>query len=61
METELPDWLVKGRTVLFPKDGCEGKPDQFRPINCLNCTYKLLTGVLTKILMAHDTALPMYD
>ena len=54
-ETEIPEWLVRGRTVLLPKEGCEGKPDQFRPITCLNCSYKLFTGVLTAILMAHVT------
>ena len=54
-ETEIPEWLVKGRTVLLPKDGWEGKPDQFQPITCLNCTYKLFTGVLTAILMTHVT------
>ncbi len=29
-EAEVPDWLVEGRTVLIPKEGCEGKPEQFR-------------------------------
>ena len=27
---ELPGWLVKGRTVLIPKDECAGLPSQFR-------------------------------
>ena len=50
---KIPEWLVKGRTVLIPKDGCKGKPDQYRPITVLNTAYKLFTGVLTKILEKH--------
>lgn len=49
----VPEWFVKGRTVLIPKDGCEGRPDQFRPITCLNTGYKALTGALANILMEH--------
>ena len=48
-----PDWLVRGRTVLIPKEGSTGQPDQYRPITCLNTMYKLLTGMLTAILMKH--------
>ena len=48
--TDAPSWLVRGRTVLIPKEGCEGKPEQFRPITCLNTSYKLLTGTMSQIL-----------
>ena len=61
---EIPEWLVHGRTVLIPKEGCEGKPEQFRPITCLNTLYKLLTAVLTEVLLAHVNAagvLPRYQ
>ena len=50
---KIPEWLVKGRTVLIPKDGCKGKPDQYRPITVLNTAYKLFTGDLTKVLEKH--------
>lgn len=50
---DIPQWFVTGRTVMIPKDGCEGKPDQYRPIACLNTSYKLLTSVMSKQLMAH--------
>ena len=50
---ETPDWLVRGRTVLIPKEGSTGKPDQYRLITCLNTMYKLLTGMMTAILMKH--------
>ena len=51
--TEAPEWFVMGRTVLIPKEGCQGKADQYRPITCLNTGYKLLTAVITTILQAH--------
>lgn len=46
----IPTWFVKGRTVLIPKEGYQGRPDQYRPINCLNTGYKLLTAVMMKVL-----------
>lgn len=52
----LPSWFVEGRTVLIPKAGCVGKPSQFRPITCLNTSYKLLTGLLTLGLRRHVDA-----
>ena len=52
-ELALPQWFVTGRTVLVPKEGCTGQLDQFRPITCLNTTYKLLTGTVTAILYEH--------
>ena len=39
--------------MLVPKKGCKGRPEQFRPITCLNTSYKLLTGLLTKTLRRH--------
>lgn len=41
--------------MLIAKEGYDGKPDQFRLITCLNTTYKLLTGVVTQLLMVHMT------
>ena len=51
----IPTWFVKGRTVLIPKPGCQGRPEQYRPITCLNTAYKLLTAVMTEILYDHST------
>lgn len=53
---EVPQWLVTGRTVLIPKDGCAGRPDQYRPIACLNTSYKLLTAVMSRQLTNHVMA-----
>ena len=49
----IPQWFVAGRTVFIPKDGCEGRPDQFRPIACLNTAYKLCTAAVTVCLLRH--------
>ena len=37
----LPDWLVKGKTILLPKNQETGIAKNYRPIACLNITYKL--------------------
>ncbi len=31
-DDEMPGWLVEGRTVMIPKEGCKGEPEGFRPI-----------------------------
>ena len=51
--TQIPQWFVRRRTVLIPKEPGSTKPDQQRPITCLNTAYKLLTGTLTVILQSH--------
>ena len=40
---QIEQWLVAGRTVLIPKEGCGGKPHQYRLITCSNTIYKLMT------------------
>ncbi len=55
-ERAITDWLVRGRTVMLPKEGCEGKPHRYRPIPCLNTSYKVMTGVLAGSLTAHVKA-----
>ena len=52
-DTHAPGWLVSGRTVLIPKEGCQGRPDQYRPIACLNTSYKAMTAVVAQILGEH--------
>ena len=48
-ESELPQWVVRGKTVLLPKEWCTGRPDPYRPITCLNTT-------LAEVLMTHVKA-----
>ena len=50
----IPDWMVKGRTVLTQKDSCKGKvASNYRPIARLPLMWKLLTGVLAETLYQH--------
>ncbi len=51
--SNLPEWFVRGRTLIIPKKGCSGDPDQYRPITCLNTGYKLFTAGITAELRAH--------
>ena len=46
----LPDLLVKGRTILIPKNQETGIAKNYRPIACLNVTYKRYTSLLNKFL-----------
>ena len=43
---EIRGQFVQGRTVLIPDGRAGYKPDQYRPITCLNHSYKLLMAVL---------------
>ena len=54
---KIKPWLVHGRTVLIPKEGCDGSPHQFRPTTCLNVMYKLLTAIVTEMLYNHAIAI----
>ena len=49
----LPDWLVKGRAILLPKNQETGIAKNYRPIACLNITYKLYTSLLNIFLENH--------
>ncbi len=48
----LPEWFVRGKTLLIPK-GKGGRPEDYRPITCLNTAYKLFTGVMASELWRH--------
>ncbi len=61
-QMQVPRWLISGRTVLIPKEGCIGLPGQYCLIVCLNAAYKLLTSVLSVKptgLMAENNILPI--
>lgn len=51
----MPEYLTRGKTYMLPKDNDTKNPAKYRPITCLNTTYKLLTGILTDRLYAHLT------
>jgi hypothetical protein len=50
--TPFPAWLSEGRTVLIPKSGDLSRPQNYRPITCLNTLYKIFTGVLNERILA---------
>ena len=51
---EVPDWMVKGRTVLIQKDPAKGKAvSNYRPIACLPLMWKLLTGIFAEKIYDH--------
>ena len=43
-------WWPTGRTVLIPKLDNATKPSDFRPIACLNTSYKIFTGCLARVI-----------
>ena len=50
----VPEWIVKGRTVLIQKDTMKGtQADNYRPITCLPIMWKLLTGIMGEKLYQH--------
>ena len=51
----LPDWLVKGKTILLPKNQITEAAKNYRPIACLNTIYKLYSSLLITFLEDHCT------
>ena len=50
----VPDWMVKGRTVLIQKDSAKGNvASNYRPIACLPLMWKLLTGIFADKIYDH--------
>ena len=57
---QIPEWLTKGRTFLFPKNKQADEAKNYRPITCLSTTYKLLTGIIADRLHDHLTSSHMF-
>lgn len=54
VEGNVPDWMVKGRTVLIQKDPAKGSvAGNYRPIACLPLMWKLLTGIFAGQIYKH--------
>ena len=50
----VPEWMVKGRTVLIQKDPAKGTAaSNYRPIACLPLMWKLLTGIFADKIYDH--------
>ena len=52
-EEETPAWLTHGTTSLLPKSEDTQLANKYRPICCLNTTYKLLTGIIADSIYCH--------
>ena len=50
-QEESPDWLAHGKTSLLPKSEETQMANKYRPICCLNTTYKLLTGIIADYIL----------
>ena len=51
---EVPEWMVKGRTVLIQKDPTKGRAvANYCPIACLPLMWKLLTGIFADKIYDH--------
>ena len=44
--SHIPPWIAEGRTILIFKKGDPEKPQNYRPITCLNAIYKTFTSIL---------------
>jgi hypothetical protein len=54
LDTEIPEWLGKGRTVLIIKDKEKGPVvENYRPITCLPTMWKLLTSIVSEEMYHH--------
>ena len=50
----VPEWMVKGRTVLIQKDPAKGNvASNYRPLACLPLMWKLLTGIFADKVYDH--------
>ena len=53
-ESDVPQWMTKGKTYLIMKDPNKGViPGNFRPITCLPIMWKLLSGILSDSMYQH--------
>ena len=57
----IPAWLPSGRTVLLPKTDDLSDKKNFRPITCLNTSYKILTGLIAKYMREHARSNTFWD
>ena len=48
-----PQWLVTGKSSLLPKNSHTELAKNYRPITCLNTTFKTLTGIIATRIENH--------
>ena len=49
----IPEWLTLGRIVLLPKTENLSAKKNYRPVTCLNTSYKLFTGIMGRYIKDH--------
>ena len=57
----IPEWWPSGRTVLLPKTKNLSDEKNYRPIKCLNTSYKILTGLVAKFMREHTAVNAIWD
>ena len=57
----IPAWLPSGRRVLLPNTDNLSDEKNFRPITCLNTSYKILTGLIAKYMTEHARSNTIWD
>ena len=57
----IPQWMAVGRTVLLPKAKDLSSEEEYRPITCLNTSYKLFTALLAKFMKEHAEENEIWD
>ena len=57
----IPVWWPSGRTMLLPKTKDLTDEKNYRPIMCLNTSYKLLTGLVGKYRREHTMENDIWD
>ena len=59
--TMIPEWWPSGRTVLLPKTKNLSDEKNYRQITCMNTSYKILTGLVTKHMRQHVLVNEIWD
>ena len=54
-EDTVPEWLIRTRTVLLPKNKDTHNPKNYRPIACENILLKTYTGTVAQLIDQHLT------
>ena len=57
----IPVWITLGRTVLIPKTQDLTLAKDYRPITCLNTSYKIFTATLAKYVKNHVVENEIWD
>ena len=57
----IPEWIALRRTVMLPKSTDLAPEKDYRPITCLNTSYKMFTRLLANYMKHHADENEMWD